>query len=162
MGSMEDTKRKRARPPGSHYPRRLPVYDTEAGVALLQELARRRGVSATALVRQLVREEAARLGLAEPNGGTHPSPPAAIVRDPEIGGGAPILEGTRIAVHDVISYARVYGRDPERIRAEALPDLSLQQIHTALDWYEAHSAEIDSILRQHQEYYESLLVTTAR
>jgi uncharacterized protein (DUF433 family) len=79
------------------------------------------------------------------------------VRDPEICDGAPILDGTRIGVHDVVSYARVYGSDPERIREAALPDLSLKQISAALDWYEERPAEIDAILREHQEYYERLL-----
>jgi uncharacterized protein (DUF433 family) len=158
MVLMEETKRKRARPPVTHYPRRLPLYDTEEGVALLQELARRRGVSATALVRQLVREEAARVGIAEPNGVPQPAPTADIVRDPEICGGAPILDGTRIGVHDVVSYARVYGSDPARIREAALPDLSIHQIRAALDWYEELPTEIDAILREHQEYYERLLM----
>ena len=57
---MEQTKRKSGRPRGAVYPRRLSVYDTDEGIELLQELARRRGASAAALVRQLVREEAAR------------------------------------------------------------------------------------------------------
>jgi hypothetical protein len=60
---MESTRRKAGRPPGAVYSRRLPVYDTEEGIGLLQELARRRGTSAAALMRQLVREEAARTGL---------------------------------------------------------------------------------------------------
>jgi uncharacterized protein (DUF433 family) len=153
---MESTTRKR--PPALHYSRRLPVYDTEEGAALLQELARRRGVSATALVRQLVREEAVRVGIVQPNGETELSPRTGIVRDPEICGGAPILEGTRIGVHDVVSYAGVYGSDPERIQEAALPDLSLEQIRAALDWYAVRPREIDAILRQHQEYYERLLV----
>jgi hypothetical protein len=65
---MEPTKRQRGRPPGVRYPRKLPVYDTEEGMALLQALADQRGISAAAVVRQLVREEARRVGLrAAPN-----------------------------------------------------------------------------------------------
>ena len=45
------------------YPRRISLYDTDAGMDLLQELARRRGVSVAALLRQLVREEGARVGV---------------------------------------------------------------------------------------------------
>jgi hypothetical protein len=45
------------------YSRKLPVYDTEEGMALLQALAHRRGISAAAVVRQLVREEAQRIDL---------------------------------------------------------------------------------------------------
>lgn len=45
------------------YPVRLPHYETEGGAALLRLLARYRGVSQTALLRLLVREEAARAGV---------------------------------------------------------------------------------------------------
>jgi hypothetical protein len=70
---MEQTKRRPGRSGGTTYPRKLPVYETDEGMALLQELARRRGVSAAGLMRQLVREEAARVGLAAP-----PAPSGAI------------------------------------------------------------------------------------
>jgi hypothetical protein len=60
---METQKRGPGRPPGVRYPKTLLVYDTEEGMALLQALAYERGISAAALVRQLVREEARRVGL---------------------------------------------------------------------------------------------------
>jgi hypothetical protein len=63
---MEQVKRNPGRPRGAVYPRRLPIYDTDEGIGLLQELARRRGTSAAALVRQLVREEAERAGIVAP------------------------------------------------------------------------------------------------
>jgi hypothetical protein len=63
---MEPTKRRRGRPPGVRYPRTLPVYDTEEGIAVLQALADQRGISAAGVVRQLVREEARRVGLTAP------------------------------------------------------------------------------------------------
>ena len=70
---MKTEKRGRGRPRGVQYTRKLPVYDTEGGMALLQALARRRGISAAAVVRQLVREEAGRIGIEpppmEPDGG---------------------------------------------------------------------------------------------
>lgn len=48
------------------YPVRISHYEDEAGLALLEELARRRGgVSLTALLRMLTREEARRIGLLE-------------------------------------------------------------------------------------------------
>ena len=83
---------------------------------------------------------------------THPTP--AIVRDPRRCGGDPILAGTRTAVHEVISYLRLYGGDPERVREEALPHLSLEQIHTSIDWYGEHQQEIDDILRRREEDYQ--------
>lgn len=45
------------------FPVRKIVYETDSGAALAAALARRRGVSLTALYRLLVREEAARSGL---------------------------------------------------------------------------------------------------
>jgi cold-inducible RNA-binding protein len=65
--AMEPTKRGRGRPPGVRYPRTLPVYDTEEGMAVLHALADQRGISAAAVVRQLVREEARRVGLTAPS-----------------------------------------------------------------------------------------------
>lgn len=64
-----EPKRPRGRPAGSAYPLRLLVYEDHSGMGLLEELARRRGLSKAALVRQLVREEAARIGI-HPAGGS--------------------------------------------------------------------------------------------
>ena len=64
---MEQPKKRRVgRPRGKHYPRVLVTYETEAGAALAELLARRRGTSVAALLRQLLREEAARLGVPAP------------------------------------------------------------------------------------------------
>src|SRR6266852_1924998 len=81
-------------------------------------------------------------------------PIPAIVRDPKRCGGDPILAGTRTAVHEVISYLRLYGGDPARVREEALPHLSMEQIHAAIDWYHDHQQEIDDILHQREEDYQ--------
>jgi uncharacterized protein (DUF433 family) len=77
-----------------------------------------------------------------------------IVRDHKKCGGDPTLAGTRITVHDIVSYARLYGGDLERVREEALPDLSLAQLRAAIDWYAEHQQEIDAILRERSEEYE--------
>src|SRR5438876_69760 len=45
------------------YSRRLSFYDSDEGIALLQQLAEQRGVKAAALLRMLVREEARRTGV---------------------------------------------------------------------------------------------------
>ena len=59
--------RKRGRPPAPDgYDRRVAHYENEEGLSLLSELARHRGgVSVTALLRMLTREEAKRVGLEE-------------------------------------------------------------------------------------------------
>lgn len=51
-----------------------------------------------------------------------------IVQDPEIRAGKPTIVGTRVGVHDVVSYARLYGGDLERVRSEGLPHLSVGQL----------------------------------
>jgi uncharacterized protein (DUF433 family) len=77
----------------------------------------------------------------------------AIVRDPERCAGDPILEGTRTAVHDVVSYARAFNGDLERVRDEALPHLSMKQVRAAMAYYAEHTEEIEEILRQRREEY---------
>jgi uncharacterized protein (DUF433 family) len=68
-------------------------------------------------------------------------------------GGAPTLKGTRMGIHDIVSYYRIYSGNVKRI-AEDFPDLSVAQIEAALAWYEDHREEVDEILRQRQEGYE--------
>src|SRR5947207_3216390 len=70
-----------------------------------------------------------------------------IVRDPGKCGGAPTISGTRIGVHDVVSYARLYEGDLQRVRDEALPHLSPEQVRAAMEFYAAHTDEIEAILR---------------
>jgi len=77
----------------------------------------------------------------------------AIVRDPERCAGDPILEGTRTTVHDVVSYARAFNGDLERVRDEALSHLSMKQVRAAMAYYEEHTEEIEEILRQRREEY---------
>lgn len=45
------------------FPERVSHYDNSEGMGLLNTLAQRRGLSATALLRALVREEAGRQGI---------------------------------------------------------------------------------------------------
>jgi uncharacterized protein (DUF433 family) len=79
-----------------------------------------------------------------------------IVRDPKRCAGNPILAGTRTAVHDVVNYAQQFGGDLERVRVQALPHLSREQIAAAMAWYEDHPQEIEEILRRRREDYERL------
>ena len=95
-----------------------------------------------ALMRRLIRKEAADRGIESPS----------VIRDPERCAGDPILAGTRTAVHDVVAYARIYNGDLGEVHAE-IPHLSMEQIRTALAWYGEHTAEIDEILRQVREDY---------
>lgn len=58
---MEPTQKKRG--PAPVYSKKVSLYESPEGIRLLGELAERRGVSQAALIRMLVREEAARVGL---------------------------------------------------------------------------------------------------
>jgi uncharacterized protein (DUF433 family) len=70
-----------------------------------------------------------------------------VVRDPKTRSGAPILKGTRTAIHDIVGYAQLYEGDLSRIAAEALPHLSLAEVEAAMAWYEEHREEVDRRLR---------------
>src|SRR5947208_1005267 len=80
--------------------------------------------------------------------------PDMIVREPERCGGKPTLSGTRTGVHDVVGYAALYGGHLERVREEALPHLTMEQIRGAMEWYGDHQEEIDEILRKRREHYQ--------
>jgi uncharacterized protein (DUF433 family) len=65
-----------------------------------------------------------------------------IVRDPDVYGGKPCIEGHRISVHDVAAARSLHGYTPEPI-VEAFPTLTLADVYAALLYYEEHKAEID-------------------
>jgi uncharacterized protein (DUF433 family) len=143
---MSEMKQGPKRLPGEKTSRRLAFYDDDRGMALLQELARQDGCASVALMRRLIRKEAAARGIESPS----------VIRDPERCAGDPILAGTRTAVHDVVATARIYSGDLGEVQAE-LPHLSMEQIRAALAWYAEHTAEIDEILRQvHEDYAQGL------
>ena len=57
-------------------------------------------------------------------------------------------------MHHVISYLRLYGDSLERVRAEALEHLSMEQLRAAVAWYHDHRSEIDAILEDRQLRYQ--------
>lgn len=57
--------RRVGRPSGKSYGIAVRAYENQQGVELMQQLAERRGVSVAALLRILVREEAARQGVTQ-------------------------------------------------------------------------------------------------
>ena len=72
---------------------------------------------------------------------------------PGVCGGLPIIEGTRIAVHDVIGLI-VNGAAIEDV-LRSFPDLKKAQIYECLAYYEDHRTEIDaSIAEQMSETLE--------
>lgn len=68
-----------------------------------------------------------------------------IVRSQEVRGGNARVEGTRIAVHDVIGLLQ-NGETVDSIVANCLPVLTRAQVYECLAYYEDHRGEIDVLV----------------
>ncbi len=79
-----------------------------------------------------------------------------IVSNPEICGGRPCIEGSRITVrHIVIDYRS--GMTPEEM-LEDKPHLSLAKIYAALAYYHVNKAEINADIEAHNQACKKLAV----
>jgi uncharacterized protein (DUF433 family) len=70
-----------------------------------------------------------------------------IVRSPDVRGGNARVEGTRIAVHDVIGLLQ-NGETVESVVTSSLPTLTKAQVYECLAFYEDHRGEIDLLVAQ--------------
>ena len=69
-----------------------------------------------------------------------------LVNLPGVCGGKTIIEGTRIAVHDVIGLLQ-NGETVDSICSDhCFPDITKAQVYECLAYYEDHRAEIDAIV----------------
>ena len=68
-----------------------------------------------------------------------------IVRSPDVRGGNARVEGTRIAVHDVIGLLQD-GETVESLAASCLPMLTKAQVYECLAYYEDHRGEVDLLV----------------
>ncbi len=68
-----------------------------------------------------------------------------IVRSAGVRGGNPIVQSTRIGVHDVIGLLQ-NGETIETVRANCFPQLTRAQIYECLAYYEDHRGEIDLLV----------------
>lgn len=68
-----------------------------------------------------------------------------ITRVPGVRGGAAIIEGTRIGVHDVIGLLQ-NGETVETIVARCFPSITRAQVYESLAYYEDHRGEIDLLV----------------
>ena len=68
-----------------------------------------------------------------------------VVRSTEIRGGHAIVEGTRIAVHDVIGLLQ-NGETIDSLRGNCFPSLTKSQIYECLAYYEDHRGQIDLLV----------------
>ena len=81
-----------------------------------------------------------------------------VVRDPDILGGKPTIAGTRIGVHNIVAYVRVYHGDFRQILND-FPQLRMEQLTAALAYFASHPTEIEEILNEQQRFYEAGLAT---
>ncbi len=70
-----------------------------------------------------------------------------IVRSENIRSGNPIVEGTRIGVHDVIGLLQ-NGEAIDTLRENCFPSLTKSQIYECLAYYEDHRGQIDLLVAQ--------------
>jgi uncharacterized protein (DUF433 family) len=68
-----------------------------------------------------------------------------IVRSAGVRSGNPIVEGTRIAVHDVVGLLQ-NGETIDTVRVNCFPQLSRSQVYECLAYYEDHRGEIDLLV----------------
>lgn len=79
---------------------------------------------------------------------------AMLARSPDICGGRIRIEGTRITVHRIATLYK-QGQTPEEI-GQTYPHLSLAQVYSALAYYHANRAEIESELAAADRQYDEL------
>lgn len=68
-----------------------------------------------------------------------------ITRQSGVRGGEPIVEGTRVGVHDVIGLLQ-NGETVDTIVALCLPNVTRAQVYECLAYYEDHRGEIDVLV----------------
>jgi len=67
----------------------------------------------------------------------------------KIGGGRPIIAGTRTRVSNIVAYYKL-GLSPEELARE-FPHITLSQIHDALSYYYEHQEELDREIDEDSE-----------
>lgn len=76
-------------------------------------------------------------------------PIEAVVVDPGVRGGRPIVAGTSIRVSDLAAYHTLGGLTPEQLAVQF--ELDLSQVHAALAYYYRHQADVDAEIRANAE-----------
>lgn len=79
-------------------------------------------------------------------------PIEAVVRDPDVRDGRPIVAGTTLRVSDLAAYHVLAGLTPDQLSAQF--DLDLWRVHAALSYYFRHKAEIDTEIREDADQAE--------
>lgn len=77
---------------------------------------------------------------------------ARIVKNEEIVGGKPRIEGTRVSVVDIVELYSELDYQPEQIAMQL--DLRIEQVFSALQYFYEHPDEIRKKMRERREYSE--------
>lgn len=78
-----------------------------------------------------------------------------VVKKPEICGGSPTIEGTRIRIMDIVEEYEFLGTPPEEIAEEF--GISLAQVFSALAYYHENREEIQEEIKGHKEFVKKLM-----
>lgn len=84
----------------------------------------------------------------------------AIIADPDIRGGRPVIAGTTLRVSDVVAYYLYAGHTPEDLAIGF--NLSPGQVHAALAYYHLHKDEIDTELHENATKADVLMQQLAK
>ena len=125
----------------ARYPLNLPVQLKENA----EQWAARQGVSLNQFIMWTIAEKVGQLSHSVDD----PAFPRVTYRRGAAGQPTPVLCGTGIRVQTVVVAMQVWGMTREQVMAEY--DLSPARISAALDFYEAHRAEIDAAIAAEQE-----------
>jgi uncharacterized protein (DUF433 family) len=83
-----------------------------------------------------------------------------IIKNKDMCGGSPIIEGTRTRVIDIAIEYEMLGRSPDEI-ISSHPHLNLPQVHDALSFYYENRDELDQKAEQDQEFITRLKANIA-
>ena len=78
-----------------------------------------------------------------------------IVKNMDICGGSPIIDGTRTRVIDIAIEYEMLGHSPDEI-ISAHPYLDLSKVHDALSFYYENRDELDQRIEQDQDFITQL------
>jgi uncharacterized protein (DUF433 family) len=70
-------------------------------------------------------------------------------------GGRPRIAGHRIRVQDIVAWYEFQGMTPDEIVA-GYPQITLADVHAALAYYHSHRDEIQSQMKDDEQFVESL------
>jgi uncharacterized protein (DUF433 family) len=87
----------------------------------------------------------------------------AVVSDPAVRNGSPVLAGTTLRISDLAAYHTLQGFTPEQLSVQF--ELGLAHVQAALSFYYRHKSEIDDEIRSNSraaEEWERELIAQGR